>query len=263
MSLQGYVIAAVVLLLLIGVSSCSSITIVETGHRGVETRFGKVEGDPLPEGIYFTSPFTTSIHPVDIRTQKYEGKTDVYTKDVQTATVSYAVNVSVQPSAVGDLYRTVGLDYEDKLIPQAVQGTLKNATGKWEAVEIIAHREEVRKEVETALSALLAPRGLVIEGFQLQDVAFTDAFDKAVESKVVAIQTAEQAQNRTVQVTEEAKQRVISADADAKAMQIKSAALSQNQNLVSYEAVQKWDGHLPDYMMGNSVPFISLPAQGK
>jgi hypothetical protein len=27
---------------------------------------------------------------------------------------------------------------------------------------------------------------------------------------------------------------------------------------VNYEAVQKWDGKLPEYMLGNSVPFIDL-----
>ena len=32
----------------------------------------------------------------------------------------------------------------------------------------------------------------------------------------------------------------------------------KNKNLVEYEAVQKWDGKLPQYMMGNSVPFVNL-----
>jgi 4-diphosphocytidyl-2C-methyl-D-erythritol kinase len=42
-------------------------------------------------------------------------------------------------------------------------------------------------------------------------------------------------------------------------MKIKSAALSQNKNLVEYEAVLKWDGKLPEMMMGGgSVPFINL-----
>lgn len=258
MSIHGYMIAFVVLALVTLVGSCSSVNIVETGHRGIMTRFGKVEGEPLPEGIYFTSPFTTSIHEMDIRTQKFEDKTDVYTKDVQTATIAYAVNYSVKGEAAGDLFRTVGTDFATKLIPQVVQGGLKNAAGKWEAVEIISHREDVRAEVEGALRTALAERGLTVEGFQMIDVAFTKKFDEAVEAKVVAIQTAEQAKNQTVQIEEQAKQRVIAAEADAKAMQIKSQALSQNQNLVSYEAVQKWDGKLPEYMMGNTVPFLSL-----
>ena len=41
-------------------------------------------------------------------------------------------------------------------------------------------------------------------------------------------------------------------------MAIRAQALTQNKNLVEYEAVQKWDGKLPQYMMGNSVPFVHL-----
>ena len=41
-------------------------------------------------------------------------------------------------------------------------------------------------------------------------------------------------------------------------MQIRSQALAQNRGLVEYEAVQKWDGVLPVYMMGDAVPFINM-----
>lgn len=260
MNIIQIAVTSAVLGLLAIVASCSSVNVVETGHRGVKTVFGKVEGDPLPEGIYFTSPFTTSIHQIDIRTQKLESSTEIYTKDVQTATVKYAVNYSVKGDQAGELFKTVGNTYAEKLIPQAVQGALKNAAGKWEAMEVINHRENVRSEVENNLREILAPRGLVVEGFQLTDVAFTKMFDDAVEAKVVAIQRADEAKNTTVQVTEQAKQRVIAAQADAQAMKIKSEALSQNQNLVQYEAVQKWNGVLPEYMMGSATPFISIPS---
>ena len=39
---------------------------------------------------------------------------------------------------------------------------------------------------------------------------------------------------------------------------IKANALERNPKLVNYEAVQKWDGKMPQYMLGNSVPFIDL-----
>lgn len=253
-----WIVGAAALGLLLLVSSCSGVTVVETGHRGIKTEFGKVEGDPLAEGIYFTSPFTTSIHTMDTRTQKASDKTEAYTKDVQTAAIAYAVNYSLQPDAVGELYKTVGPDYEETLIPQAVQGALKNAFGKWEAVDIISNREAVRSEVESNLKTTLAPRGILVEGFQLTDVQFTKEFDAAVESKVIAIQKADEARNNTVQVQEQAKQTVISAQADAQAMKVKSDALSSNPGLVQYEAVQKWNGVLPETMLGNTTPFINV-----
>ena len=66
------------------------------------------------------------------------------------------------------------------------------------------------------------------------------------------------AKNKTVQVQEEARQKVIAAEAEARSMAIRAQALSQNKSLVQYEAVQKWDGKMPQYMLGNSVPFINV-----
>ena len=42
-------------------------------------------------------------------------------------------------------------------------------------------------------------------------------------------------------------------------MQIRAEALNQNKNLVSYEAVQKWDGKLPVNIYGAApIPFINI-----
>ena len=92
----------------------------------------------------------------------------------------------------------------------------------------------------------------------LTAINYSDVFERAIESKVTAQQEALKAKNKTVQIQEEAKQKLISAEAEAKSMAIRANALSQNKALVEYEAVQKWDGKLPQYMMGNSIPFVNL-----
>ena len=48
-------------------------------------------------------------------------------------------------------------------------------------------------------------------------------------------------------------------EAEAKSMQIRAEALEQNAKLVEWEAVQKWNGVLPQYMLGNgTMPFLNL-----
>jgi regulator of protease activity HflC (stomatin/prohibitin superfamily) len=79
-----------------------------------------------------------------------------------------------------------------------------------------------------------------------------------VEAKMVAIQKAIEEKNRTVQIDEQAKQTVLKAEAEAKSMQIRARALEQNPKLTEWEAVQKWNGTLPQYMLGGAVPFINL-----
>lgn len=237
---------------------CMSICIIDTGYRGIKTEFGKVSEETLSEGFYFVNPFTVKVHRLTVRTEVYDGSTQTYTKDVQPADIKYVVNFSVDPATASHLFQTVGYEYISKLITPVIEGSIKTTLGKWEAVELIANREKARAEVQLFLKQQLEPRGIRVENFQIVNIDYSNQFESAVEAKVVAIQNAEQARNKTVQVQEEANQRLIAAEADAKAMKIKSDALSQNPNLVSYEAVQKWDGALPTYMMGNSVPFINF-----
>lgn len=156
------------------------------------------------------------------------------------------------------MYREVGKNYQDIVLTPVVEATLKDVIGKWNAQDLVANRERATKEILSKLQEHLVDNYIVVTDFQITAINYSDVFEKAIESKVTAEQEALKAKNKTVQIQEEAKQKVISAEAEAKSMAIRANALSQNKALVEYEAVKKWDGKLPDYMMGNSVPFISL-----
>lgn len=104
----------------------------------------------------------------------------------------------------------------------------------------------------------MAPQNVIVNSVQLVNIQYLKEFEKSVEDKVVAIQKAVEEKNRTVQVQEKAKQTVVAAEAAAKSMEIRAQALVANAKLVEYEAVQKWDGKLPQYMFGNSTPFIDM-----
>lgn len=241
---------------LASLSACGEI--IDTGNRGIETRFGEVVGNPLPEGFYFYNPLTSNIFEIDIKTQKWEGETETYTKDVQQAKLHFTVNYRPDPNKVGDIFKSVGVGFADKLIPQVITGSIKNVVGKWEAVELVSNRDKATAAIESTARAVLATNGIEVSRIEITNISFAKEFEKAVEEKVVAVQSAAKAENKTKQIQEEARQRIISAKAEAESMKIRSEALSQNKSLVDYEAVQKWDGKLPQYMMGNSVPFLNL-----
>lgn len=242
--------------LVISLTGCGKI--IDTGHRGVKTVFGKVDGKPLTEGFYFYNIFTTIIHELNVQTQKLRYETATYTKDVQKSTFAITVNYAVDADHIGDLFMLYGAEYADKLIPQVVEGSLKNVVGKWEAVELIANRDKATIQIEKAIQDALRDRFINVSRVEVNNIDFTPEFEKAVEAKVVAIQRASESENKTKQIQEEAKQKVIAAKAEAESMKIRSEALSQNKSLVEYEAVQKWNGVLPEYMLGNSTPFINL-----
>lgn len=247
------------LALTVPLQGCLGVKIVDTGYRGVETRFGQVVGDPLPEGMHVYNPLTSTIVEMNTQTQKWEYDSETYTKDIQQAKLHIVVNYNLDREHAGDMYKEVGVEWENRLIPQTVEGTLKAVIGKWDAVDLIANRTKAQVEIQEQITVALKARYVTVTNVQISNIDYTKEFEDAVEAKVQAIQLAEQAKNNTARVDEEAKQTVMRAKADAEAMQIKSQALSQNQNLVAYEAVQKWNGVMPTIMTGNApMPFLNV-----
>jgi regulator of protease activity HflC (stomatin/prohibitin superfamily) len=253
-----WIAIAIVLLIVVSVAGCG-IKVVDTGHRGIETRFGKVVSESLPEGIYFFNPLTSALVEMDTRIQRQDGETDTYTRDVQQAAIKYTLNYRLQQDAAQIMYRDIGVEWEQRLIPQVVLGTLKEVVGKWDAVDLIANRDKAGQSAFEAIRNNLAERNVEVLRFEITDISYTHEFENSVEAKVIAQQRAIEEQNRTKQIEEQARQKVLSAEAEAKSMQIRAQALEQNAKLVEWEAVQKWNGILPQYMLGNgTMPFINL-----
>lgn len=249
---------AIIAVILLIVAGCG-IKVVDTGQRGIETRFGKVVSESLPEGLYFFNPFTNTIVEIDTRVQRQDGETDTYTRDVQQAAIKYTLNYRLQQNAAHLMYRDIGRDWEQKLIPQVVLGTLKEVVGKWDAVDLISNRDKAATAAFDSIRQNLAERNVEVSRFEITDIEFTREFENSVEQKVIAQQRAIEEQNRTKQIEEQARQKVLSAEAEAKSIQIRAQALERNAKLVEWEAVQKWNGVLPQYMLGSgATPFINL-----
>jgi regulator of protease activity HflC (stomatin/prohibitin superfamily) len=256
-----WILIAIVAIGVLSVAGCG-IKVVDTGHRGIETRFGKVVSESLPEGLYFFNPFTNHIVEMDTRIQRTDGETDTYTRDVQQSVIKYTLNYRLQQNAAHLMYRDIGVEWEQRLIPQVVLGTLKEVVGKWDAVDLIANRDKAGNAAFEAIRSNLSERNVEVLRFEITDIAYTHEFENSVEQKVIAQQKAIEEQNRTKQIEEQARQKVLSAEAEAKSMQIRAQALEQNAKLVQWEAVQKWNGVLPQYMLGNgATPFINLNPQ--
>lgn len=232
---------------------------VDEGYRGIKTIWGKVDGNPLKPDIYFYNPISTDIFEMKVREELLEESTECFTKDTQTVKVTYALAYYPEPDKIGEIYKQFGGDWVTKVVNPAVVGSLKDAIGQYIADDLVSKREEVRRAALLEIQEALKLRNVSVTKLDLINLDFQDEYENAVEKKVVAIQKAHEAKNKTVEVEETSKQTVLSAKAEAESMRIRANALSQNKSLVEYEAVQKWDGKLPQYMFGSgTTPFVDL-----
>lgn len=244
--------------LLVLIALISAVYSISPGYRGVLITLGKVSQYSYINGVGFKWPFVSSMIKMDVRTRKMTDKTSTYTSDIQTADLEYTFTYDLNPENIHILYEKVGLDYEAKAILPSLNDVLKDVIGKWQAQELVANRDKARVDVVAGLQERLDRRFFQNITFQFINIDYSDKFEGAIEDKVIAEQKAQEAVNNTKRIKEEAEQKLISAKAEAEAMEIKSEALSKNKGLTEYEAVQRWDGRLPQYMLGNSVPFVNL-----
>ena len=236
----------------------SSFYTIRSTERGVLATFGRMSDTVVEDGLHLKIPFIQTIKRVNVQQKKHDGKENSYTRDVQTSVVEYTINYELVRENVSKLMKNVGEDYHNRIVVPFIRSAMKEAFGNFAATEIVENRDAVRREIENTLRRTLDSNYFMNIQFQLVDIDFDDDFETAIKEKQVAEQNALKAKNVTIQVEEQAKQTKIKAEADAEAMRIKANALERNPKLVNYEAVQKWDGKLPEYMLGNSVPFIDL-----
>ncbi len=245
------IIAAVILL-------TSSFYTIKSTERGVLSTFGKISSGVIEDGLHVKIPFIQTVKKVNVQQKKFDGTENSYTRDVQTSEVQYTINYDLVRENVNNLIRNVGDDYHNRIVVPFIRSAMKQAFGNFAATEIVENRDAVRREIESMLRRTLDSNYFVNIQFQLVNIDFDDDFENAIKEKQVAEQQALKAKNVTIQIEEQAKQTKIRAEADAEAIRIKAKALESNPKLVEYEAVQKWDGKMPQYMMGNSLPLINL-----
>ena len=239
----------------------SSFTIVGVGKRGVIVRLGAVQNRVLDEGIHFKFPLIERAVKIDVRMQKYQVDAPSFSKDLQNVDAQIALNYHIVPSEANKILQLIGSDYEQRVIAPALQEQVKATTAKFTAAEMVSKRSLVKAEIQEAITKQMQGRFIQVDEFSIINLNFSDSYEKSIEQKQVAEQNALKAENDLRRIEIEATQKVASARAEAESLRIQAEALQQNQKLIDLEAIRKWDGKLPQYMLGGAIPFIQMPTR--
>lgn len=248
----------IIILVTLALFTSCGFEIVSEGNVGIQTSLGKAVGEPLDAGLHFYNPLTSGVRELPIREVKFENKTSGYTKDLQIVEIAYTLNIRPDKSYMMTFYKELGENFLDKIVPQIVDARVKEVIGQSEATNLIEKRGLANDAIKSAIGDALKSKHVLLNHFELTNLDFNDAFEQAVEDKVIAKERAIQEQNKTVQIKEQAEQTVLKATAEAESIKIQSEALSKNKDLIQLEAVRRWNGVLPTHSMGGAIPFIQL-----
>jgi regulator of protease activity HflC (stomatin/prohibitin superfamily) len=173
----------------------TTIRSVDTQEVAVVTRFGEVI-DFKNAGFYTTSP-VNKFHKFDTKTQeiRYDGRqhdeVSFYSKDSQPVESSLTVQYKIDILKAEDIYRTYGtLERLDSVISSLVVERTKSALSTYSAEDLIAQREALSGVIQLSISTDITTKNypVILTAVYLTNFDFSDAFEAAVEAKMIAEQ---------------------------------------------------------------------------
>ena len=256
---------------------------VDAGHVGVLMTMGAVNPRELDPGFHFKQPLIDQVQQIDTRLISFEVKASAASKDLQNIQTMISVQHNIAPSMAAETFQAVGdlQKVDQTIVAPAVQESLKAITAKYTAEELVTRRAQVKQLVTDAIRGYIQHtlvekdlKGAVkVANVAVTDFDFSNEFNLSIEAKVKAEQQALQAKNekerRITDAEAAAREKELAADAAAykiqkesiaraKAIQREANALARNPNLVKLRAVEKWDGELPTFNGGGSIPFLNV-----
>ena len=262
----GKIVGLAVILLLALIIIGGSSVVVEAGQTGVVLTFGKVSPVVLQEGFHLKIPFAQNVVMINNRIVKTEVTTEAFSKDLQTVSTVIAVNYHVNKSASAEIYKEVGLGFEDVLVTPAINEVLKAVTANYTAQQLVSSRGDVSVLLDENLNTKLNEYGIMVDDLNIINWDFSEEYITAIEAKQVAeqnlIKTRTEQEQALVIANTEAQKQIIAAQAEADKIKLLADATASSNTtiassltdiLIRYETLQKWDGQLPQVTNGSNT----------
>lgn len=246
---------------------------VETGELAVVRTLGKITG-VRDAGTNFDLWFINTYTKYDTKVQNVDIVTAAYSSDAQTMDISMTLQYQIMPDKVVDIATQYGsLEVLQSRIQSIAIEKTKAVLSSHKAMDIIAKRASISPEVEEAIKeAVGADYFVKVNTVVLSNIDFSDAFELAVEEKMIAEQAklkADYENEKQVAAAEaeaeaqlkraEAAIEIAKAEAEAKKIAAEGEAAANKiitdsitQELLDKILAERWDGVLPDTYVGDS-----------
>jgi regulator of protease activity HflC (stomatin/prohibitin superfamily) len=280
----GWLVAAGVAVVLLS-AVLSSFTVVTPGNVGVVFNIWTGSLRVAQQGLVFRAPWITTVqsYPVALRTytmvkRSGEGSSaeddsiDLPTREGQHIRQDISVTFNTSADRAVDVFRSFrGADVseiEATFIRRTIITAAQNAAGQMSLTDIISDRRgELQASILKVLTGDLDRMGFMLDKVNLGASHLPAAIEQQLQQKMAAQQQALQAEYELQKETTLAKAKVAQAEGEANSTLVKARAQAEanklleqtlNPLLVQQKAIDKWNGELPTYNGGGTLPFLQI-----
>jgi len=253
---------------------------INPGYAGVIYNMdGGIQSETLSQGYHVVAPWKKVIsYPVSTETVYYtidteeDGKTvdktiNVNTKDGKQVNVSvtytYHMDVDMLP-AVFEKFRGQPINsIENGYMKNSMFEALNNVTSQYSLLDLLGNkRPEVNETIFKAFRDNLAPYGIIIETFNLSNVAPDDATKETIQNVINAQNRLEQSRIELQRTEVEAETARVKAKGESDALIIQAEGQAEanaklqstlTQMIIDQRKIDKWNGELPKIVGAESM----------
>ncbi|KAL3447383.1 band 7 family-domain-containing protein [Aspergillus insuetus] len=231
--------AALIVLGLGGWALSNTLFNVDGGHRAIKySRIGGVKKDIYPEGTHIMIPWIETPIIYDVRAKPRNIASLTGTKDLQMVNITCRVLSKPRVDALPQIYRTLGQDFDERVLPSIVNEVLKSVVAQFNASQLITQRENVARLVRDNLARRAARFNIVLDDVSLTHLTFSPEFTAAVEAKQVAQQEAQRAAFLVDKARQEKQAFIVRAQGEARSAELIGEAIKKSKSYIELRKIE-------------------------
>lgn len=234
----GAILSALLGLGLVGYGVSHSMYTVEGGQRAiVYSRIGGIGEEIYAEGLRFVVPWMQRPILFDVKTRPRLINSTSGSKDLQMVQISLRVLFRPDSQNLPEIYRKLGEDYDERVLPSIVNEVSKAVIARYNASELLTKRDQVSRQIADQLIARARDFHMFMDDVSITHLAFSSEYTAAVEAKQVAQQEAERAKYVVDRAIQEKKTIVIRAEGEAQSAKLIGDALRENPGFIELRRI--------------------------
>lgn len=216
----------------------NAIYTVDAGHRAIKyNRITGLGSESYREGVHFLLPWFERPIIYDIRARPHTMSSLTGSKDLQMVNINLRVLTKPDTGSLPEIYRTLGTDFDDKVLPSIVNEVLKSVVAQYNAAQLIIQRDLVSRMIRQRLTQRANDFHILMDDVAITHLNFSPEYEKAVESKQVAQQQAERAVHIVTKAQEEKKKTIIHAEGERQSAAMIGDAIKANPGFVELRRI--------------------------